>query len=166
MRTKSISHLFGILLFAAVTAQAANMTLEELAQQRRYDSAPPELWERFDMLARSDGNLVDTQHQNPFFLQGDFDGDGIVDFAVRLHKGDAGKLALLRGNGELTWIEDFGLATARYGAWHVEFASSAIQRQTLENSKADAIAITTGEMSGGYHYWDGKSFMVKAVEGC
>jgi hypothetical protein len=102
---------------------------------------------------------------NPFLISGDYDGDGITDFAVQVrtkkdqHKGIlicfARDLAVLVGAGAATpwskghddrWPFDSWFL-ARKGGKHVSI---------YPQIKFDALALVIADEGGGLVFWDGK----------
>ena len=69
---------------------------------------PPRLAERFVQSKLVEHYRIAYESRNPFYLPGDFDGDGAPDFAVALsRKGqkEPGQDVVLLGNGQVRWLE-------------------------------------------------------------
>jgi hypothetical protein len=129
-------------------------------------SLPPAVWDALDKGAK-DYRVSD--HLNPYYLQGDFDGDGRRDTAVLIkHRttGEvgaaivfkAGKVHILgagqdmgEDENDLDWID----------AWYVEPKGRVLQGATDEpppKLRGDAIMVIKTESASRLIYWDGKGF--------
>jgi hypothetical protein len=105
---------------------------------------------------------------NPFFLQGDFDGDGLADYIVRVVQRKHGPgfedLALLSSGGVRWLSKDIG---HKYPgpSWGVVFKHEKILTSLFENSKTkppkllgDAIMMLKPEETSSILFWNGKRF--------
>ena len=122
------------------------------------ESLPPEVWEA---LANEKDLAVETR-LNPFYLQGDFDGDSRRDTAVLVKRKDGGKagVALVLGRGRVAIAgagnsvgnggDDFGWVDA----WRVE--RQGVLPEGLK-AKGDALLVMKTESGGGQLWWDGKA---------
>lgn len=129
-------------------------------------SLPQEIWGALDAGA---GDYAISDHLNPFYLQGDFDGDGSRDTAVLIKHTKtakvgvaivfkAGKVRILGagqdmggGESDLDWMD----------AWHVE-PKGMVQQGASEEPpprlKGDGIMAIKTESASRLIYWDGKRF--------
>ena len=107
---------------------------------------------------------------NPFFITGDFDGDGNTDIAFWVAQSKTGKLGIvvLTRNGRFTFIAGAGTNVAGRGddyKW-IDLWTLIGKGQLLESSYEDKKVRLTGDAvllekseSGAFAlYWDGKSF--------
>ena len=107
---------------------------------------------------------------NPFYLCGDFDGDSIRDYAILLRpkgkKDPFSKIAVLRGDGHLNWLED-DLKERRSHpgpAWWVFHKDGKVKSRVDLNHLppptlvGDGFIIARPESSSALIYWDGKRF--------
>jgi hypothetical protein len=106
---------------------------------------------------------------NPFYLSGDFDGDGKLDFAVQVERsGSRGiliclssrKLSLLVGAGSsVIWPSN---QEWRFDAWSiVPKESTKVSRPAKANH--DAILLDVKESANGLLYWDGTGLRWKQL---
>lgn len=117
------------------------------------------------------GGLLDLRGDiNPFYLTGDFDGDGRVDFAVQVKQKETGKKGILvclssssspvrLGAGvKFVWNDDM-----RFNAWYVarRLGPSAKKKP---NVRFDSLYLQIKETASGLAYWDGKSFVWLQIE--
>ena len=102
---------------------------------------------------------------NPFYISGDFDGDGITDFAILVrNQADRGAgihhILFCFGNGK-TIIWDAGTkegsAASPFTAWLLVPKQSKLLL-IHPKIKHDCLAILIGEEGGGLVYWDGRKF--------
>ena len=112
---------------------------------------------------KSSPGVVISGEINPFYLSGDFDGDGKLDFAVQVShsklKGvliclSSRKLPLLVGAGSsLIWGS---AAEWGFDAWSVvPKESTAVSRPP--KARHDAILLDIKEAASGLLYWDGST---------
>jgi hypothetical protein len=128
-------------------------------------SLPPEVWE-----ALTGGNLYAIVSAiNPFYLQGDFDGDGWRDTAVLVKERASGKkgAAIVFKGGKVRIVgagKDVGDGTTSLDwmdAWYVERRGEVMQGATDEappTMKGDGIMAIKTESASGLIYWDGDRF--------
>ncbi|MCH9648197.1 MAG: hypothetical protein K0U98_08160 [Deltaproteobacteria bacterium] len=153
-----------IILTLALPAHPANLTQEELEEQMLSSSVPNAMW---NLLRKTVGweTRPDYQHQNPFFLQGDFDGEGGTDFILR-PEGEA-RLLIVRASGEFSWLEDCGLRGATPSSWRVHLkGDNPSNEEGSSGSTADTIEIRVGEMTGCFLSWDSEGFVKEEIVGC
>jgi len=131
-------------------------------------SCPPILVKRFMDSGLSASYLIGFDAINPFYLQGDFDGDGHPDYIVRAAQRKSGSgfegLALLSSGGVRSLSKDIG---HKYPgpSWCVVFKNEPILTSLFENSKTkppkllgDAIMMMKPEETSSILYWNGKRF--------
>ena len=130
-------------------------------------SLPRKFWELFRQSGLAGEYDVNVRHVNPFYLWGDFDGDRSPDFVVRLRKrsqSELGQLAVVRGNGLVSWLaRDSLLRYPDPGAWYVHAKAQPVQRGISEAKLpvllGDAIMMIAPEMSSALVYWNGERFV-------
>jgi len=104
---------------------------------------------------------------NPFYLRGDFDGDGRADYAALITnaKGERG-LAICRAASRAPDIVGAGTALNKltdlsFDAWMV-FPKGPVEKGVGEGSPpkllGDAISIIWSESASALLYWDGRKF--------
>lgn len=107
---------------------------------------------------------------NPFYISGDYDGDGLTDFAVQVRrKRDKlhgllfcfgnGKDVVLGAGGAILWQRRSGGADEQwpFDAWTLVRKGSK-QLSAHGQIKNDALALILSEISEGLLYWDGHGF--------
>lgn len=150
-----------LLLSAAVSFAAERDDIDFVTAA----SLPPDVWE-----ALTQGNsyaILSTI--NPFYLQGDFDGDGFRDTAVLVQERASGKkgAAIVFTGGKVRIVgagQDIGDGTTDLNwmdAWYVEPKGKVAQGTTPETPptmKGDGIMAIKTESGSGLIWWDGKRF--------
>jgi len=172
-RMRIILYLFGLLLsFSSLIAQQDQDNPIPIPKTERaynaWASCPSILVKRF-MDSRLCANyLISFDTINPFYLQGDFDGDGRPDCIVRVvkrkHDSEIEDLAFLSSGGVRWLSKDIG---HKYPgpSWRVVFKNESILTSLFENSKTkppkllgDAIMMMKPEETSSILYWNGKRF--------
>ena len=106
---------------------------------------------------------------NPFYLHGDFDGDGRRDTVILVRDKATGKsgygFVMKRGRvaivGAGTAIDDMGDDFSSLDAWYVEPKGKVEQGASDESPpklRGDALMVIKTESASGLIYWDGKRF--------
>jgi hypothetical protein len=128
-------------------------------------SLPPDVWD-----ALADANRYDVASTiNPYYLQGDFDGDGYRDTAVLVKERATGRTgaAIVFKGGKVRIIgagQDVGDGTTDLDwmdAWYVERKGKVEQGASEEappKLNGDAIMAIKTESASGLIYWNGKRF--------
>lgn len=108
---------------------------------------------------------------NPFYLQGDFNGDGSLDTAVLLREKDSGKVGILihHGGTRESFVLGAGSASGNGGddfswlnAWRVLEGHVRASPESPGKPKShDALFVTKLEAAGGILYWTGKGYAWK-----
>ena len=124
-------------------------------------SASPALEEAMAKAGLEKEAVWDMAGLNPFYLRGDFDGDGAVDYVVRTSKKNSEdmRLAVLHGQGKVSWLDkDKSLDYPSVLAWYVVSKQEA---KAIGMSKlvGDGIMIVKPESSSSLVYWNGKRFV-------
>ena len=131
-------------------------------------SCPPILVKRFMDSGLCADYLISFDTINPFFLQGDFDGDGRPDYIVRVVQRKRGSgfedLALLSSGGVRRLSKDIG---GKYPgpSWCVIFKNETILKSLFEHGNrkppkllGDAIMVMKPEETSSILFWNGKRF--------
>lgn len=148
-----------ILVFWATTAQA---------QVDEYN-LPVALRGCLQNEQRSD--LVLSDRMNPFFLRGDFNGDGNLDFAVLVSQRTTGKqgIAVCLAGERAPIVIGAGRAFAFEGGKQFDdlksFDSWKIDDDSLDRkpARAERIHLIAKERGSGLIYWNGKEFRWKQL---
>ena len=128
-------------------------------------SLPDEVWQA---LGKGNNYAVEARI-NPFYLHGDFDGDGWRDPAVLVKERTSGKhgAALVFKGGKVRIVgagKDIGNGTDRLDwmdAWYVEPKGKAHQGaadETPPTLKGDALMVIKTGSASALIYWDGSRF--------
>lgn len=128
-------------------------------------SLPPEIWEA---LGKGSSYAV-AARINPFYLQGDFDGDGRRDTAVLVKERATGKIgfAVVFAGGKVRIAgggRDTGDGTDNLDwmdAWYVVGKGRLSQGATDQPPpllKGDGVMVIRTESASAVIYWDGKAF--------
>ena len=157
-----ILRALGFLVMWVAMAHAASREDIDFAAA---SSLPPDVWEA---LGKGNAYAVETR-LNPFYLQGDFDGDGWRDTAVLVKERASGKhgVAVVFKGAKLRVIgagKDIGDGTDNLDwmdAWYVERKGQVEQGATDETPpqmKGDGLMVIKTESASGLVFWDGKRF--------
>jgi hypothetical protein len=108
---------------------------------------------------------------NPFFITGDFDGDGKTDIAISIQNNqtkEVGIAILHRGTGALyilgagTEVKDRGRDLHWFDMWSL-YPKGPMKRSPYEkevpNLVGDALWIAKSESSSVFIYWNGKQYV-------
>ena len=160
--------VYGLTFFVAAPA----------ASEERFDgleyvgslSIPPELSRLFREANVSETHEIVFTQVNPFYLWGDFDGDGARDYAVvvgaRTRTADyESDEIVLRGNGKVHWLEkDLGNNVPGPAWYVVPKDGRVLNRPDLNDGreppelKSDAFIMARPYSSSALIYWDGSRF--------
>jgi hypothetical protein len=155
---------------SALAQQGAEDVAAKLTKARETEaSIPPLLAKRF-LASGLTADYSIAMDINPFYLQGDFDGDGRPDFITMLTLRKSkitSKHVVLFGNGAVRWLsQDIGEAYPG-PAWYVVFRMEKIARSPFEDVRrkapvlrGDAIMTITPESSSALIFWTGKRFAI------
>lgn len=132
-------------------------------------SLPPALRESFDKSPQAK-RYAFSAHINPFYLHGDFDGDGQSDTAVWIREHATGKtgIAIFHGRANRLVIvgagRDLGNAGDNFSgldAWYV-FRRGPVGKgadgKPPPKLRGDALMVIKTEAASGLIYWDGKRY--------
>jgi hypothetical protein len=117
-----------------------------------------------------DINYTPSFHLNPFYLKGDFDGDGKLDYAIMVKNKNSGKygIAFCHTSNHKVYVvgagnplgarrEDFGWMDA----WHIYPKGVVFQGATEKSPPklmGDALVVEKLEASSALIYWSGKEY--------
>jgi hypothetical protein len=131
-------------------------------------SIPPFLAKRFAASGLSANYSIALDAINPFYLEGDFDGDGLPDFVTTLKpkKADARpENVVFLANGTERWLSQDTHRVYPGPSWYVVFRSEKIsqspfvdEEQKVPKLRGDAIMMVTPESSTALIFWNGKRF--------
>ena len=109
-------------------------------------------------------------HLNPFYLRGDFNGDGNIDLAVLVKQRTTGKLGIAIVHGATKKVTILGAGTAiRNGgddfewmdSWQI-YSKDRTAREAGETSvphlHGDALLVSKSEAASALIYWNGKRY--------
>ena len=121
--------------------------------------------------AISNGSLVknyDVSFQlKPFYLQGDFNGDGKADIAILVKKRPTGKvgIAIVHGGSDKVTILGAGTPMGNGGndfgwmdSWEIYTREREANRTSAPKLHGDALLVSKSESASALIYWDGKRY--------
>lgn len=114
--------------------------------------------ERFQKSELNSAYIVGYQAVNPFYLTGDFDGDGQIDYVLRLvskTNKDKQEDAVFFAKGTPRLLSKDIKVEYPGPAWYVVSKSEKIGPATR---KGDSIMMVRPESSSALVFWNGKSF--------
>jgi hypothetical protein len=107
-------------------------------------------------------------HLNPFFLPGDFNGDGKTDIAVLVKQRPTGKLgiAIISGATDKVTVLGAGSVIGNGGddfewmdSWHVDSKGNAASRRSVPKLHGNALLLSKSEAASALIYWNGKRYV-------
>ena len=117
-------------------------------------------------------NHLDSEYEisfdiNPSYLRGDYNGDGIMDYAIRIRNKKNGKIGIAICHPELNKVYIFAAGTkdSRTGddfqhldMWQV--ASRSIYPDSIKKFiKGEVLCVQKFEAGGASIYWNGKKYI-------
>ncbi len=169
---------FAVLLVAR--AQPARAQSEERAPQAEINalaSLPYSFLERFRQGEFNSLYVIAYDAVNPFYLTGDFDGDGEMDYALKLRaktNKDVAEDAVFFAKGEPRLISNDIKEDYPGPAWYVvsetekqQMRSAAVEEGGKKSAKlkGDAIMMVRPESSTALVFWNGKRFELSWLGG-
>jgi hypothetical protein len=143
---------------------------DDMARRLREANTPPELIERGTTANVWDDHEIDYGI-NPFYLRGDFEGDGRPDYLVSVVRKSSAqappnpRLLVLRGiagNDTAIWLDDDEqLSTPARDGWYVHARSTKVPtglHGKPPELQGDAIVMMKVESSMALVYWNGTRF--------
>ena len=129
-------------------------------------SAPEKLWDLIKEVGIQEDYSLGLCGLNPWYLMGDFNGNGHYDFALVLRQHSADnetRLAVLWGSGKVVFLDrDEDLQYPTIEAWHIypkyEKVLLGIEEETPPTLEGDGIMIYKLETSSSLVYWNGTRF--------
>ncbi len=115
---------------------------------------------------REQSNVEPVAEINPFYLSGNFDGDGITDFALQvksIKSGQRGVLFCFANGKRALWGAGVPNKILPGGKW--PFDSWMLIRKASKHLsiypriQTDAVALTIADEGGGLLYWNGLSLV-------
>lgn len=152
----------------AVSHDAEDVVSKADKEHQAEASIPPFLAKRLASSGLTTNYSITLDAINPFYLEGDFDGDGRPDFVTTLKakKADARpENVVFLADGTVRWLsKDTGRGYPG-PSWYVVFRSERITRSPFEDEgrkvprlRGDAIMMVTPESSTALIFWNGKRF--------
>ena len=157
-------------LFSAPITLCAGMLLS--FPLRAQTSAPVDEYnipQEVNSCLKEVSGLTLSGEMNPFYLTGDFDGDGKLDFAVQVVRGESKGILFCLSSQRIPLLVGAGSSVVwpstqkwRFDAWSiVPKESKAVSRPA--KASHDAILLDVKETANGLLYWDGATFRWKQL---
>lgn len=131
-------------------------------------SLPNTMVEKFRKSAFNSAYRVGYQAVNPFYLTGDFDGDGQMDYLLRLvSKKDKNmeEDAVFFAKGAPRLLSKDLTEGYPGPAWYVVSKNEKIPGADTSKAKGDAIMMVRPESSSAVVFWNGKQFEISWLGG-
>jgi hypothetical protein len=132
---------------------------------------PPDIPELIDR-AITNGSLAKNYdvsfHMNPFYLRGDFNGDGKIDVAVLVKQRSTGKvgIAIINGPSDKITILGAGTAIGNGGdnfewmdSWEFYSKDRMASGTSVTKLRGDALLVSKSEAGSALIYWNGKRYV-------
>ena len=107
-------------------------------------------------------------HMNPFYLHGDFNGDGKIDVAVLVKQPSTGKvgIAIINGASDKITILGTGTAIGNGGddfewmdSWEIYLKDRMVNGTSVPKLRGDALLVSKSEAASALIYWNGKRYV-------
>jgi hypothetical protein len=130
-------------------------------------SLPPEAAKALAMFPQTTRYAL-TARLNPYYLQGDFDGDGATDTALLIIEKATGKQGIAVVAGGQVMVVGAGQAFGNGGddfawmdAWYI-YEKGTVEQGAFEGTppklRGDALMVIKTESASGLIYWSGRAF--------
>jgi hypothetical protein len=175
-RRMASSHTIPVALLLSFGMAVAEPTTKESAQSKAMDTHTqirdiPEAFQK----AITNGSLSKEYelafHLNPFYLRGDFNGDGKTDVAVLVKQRPAGKVGIAVIDGVNNKVQIIGAGTPIgnggddfewMDTWQVYSktrAAHATDETGVPHLRGDALLVEKSEAASALIYWNGKRYV-------
>lgn len=167
-----ISHCRAILLALGIGVSVILPVIAVTAAEIDFvklSSLPPEVRDAFEKSPHAKRYQL-SAHINPFYLHGDFDGDGRSDTALLIKERSSGKngIAIYHGKSNRFSIvgagQDWGNGSDDFpgmDAWHVFYRGPVgigADGKVLPKLRGDALMVIKTESGSALIYWNGKRY--------
>jgi hypothetical protein len=163
-----------VLSFASVLGQqvpqVANASPKTEREYGSWASMPPLLAKRFALSGLDAAYTIGFDSINPFYLQGDFDGDGRPDYVLRLKSKKVDteiQDVVFLASGVTRWISKDTGRDYPGAAWYVVFKHQTVFKSPFENENkkvpkliGDGIMMVKPESSSALVFWNGARFQI------
>jgi hypothetical protein len=105
---------------------------------------------------------------NPFYLRGDFNGDGKIDVAVLVKQRSTGKIGIAIINGATDEVTVLGAGTAIgnggddfewMDSWEIYSKNRMDRGTSVQKLRGDALLVSRSEAASALIYWNGKRYV-------
>ena len=109
-----------------------------------------------------------SHRMNPFYLRGDFNGDGKIDVAVLMKQRSTGKIgiAMINGANDKVTILGAGTAIGNGGddfewmdSWEIYSKDRMASGTSVPKLRSDALLVSRSEAASALIYWDGRRYI-------
>jgi hypothetical protein len=159
-------------VFAVILVNSLLLAAQSPSPDQRGGVNPFNVPDELTECLRAEPQFQINRRMNPFYLSGDFDGDGITDFAVQvqsLKDQRQGVLFCFANGKRVVWgagVQNNVLSkTARwpFDSWMlIRKGSKHLSIYPL--IKVDVIALIIADKGGGLLYWNGKQLVWQTEE--
>jgi hypothetical protein len=113
-------------------------------------------------------NYAVSFHLNPFYLRGDFSGDGKIDVAVSVKQRSTGKVGIAIINGVTDKVRVLGAGTAIgnggdnfdwMDSWETYSKDRVASKTAVPKLHGDALLLSKSEAASALIYWNGKRYV-------
>ena len=107
-------------------------------------------------------------HVNPFYLCGDFNGDGKIDVAILVKQRSSGKLgiAIIHSEKDKVTILGAGVGIGNGGddfewmdSWQINSRNRVTREASVPKFRGDALLVSKSEAASALIYWNGKRYV-------
>jgi hypothetical protein len=109
-----------------------------------------------------------SYRMNPFYLRGDFDGDGKIDVAVLVKERSTGKIGIAIINGATDQVTILGTGTAIgnggddfewMDSWEIYSKDRIASGTSVPKLRGHALLVSKSEAASALIYWNGKRYV-------
>lgn len=165
-----VSELYKYKIVKSIPFEELDFLLNEGKYYMKFvyeSSSPRNMFKLFRASGMEVNYSIDVFSNNPYYLRGDFDGDGSEDYILNLlsrKNYNDKKIIMLTGNGKQYNVSDMEVPANQ--AWYVHSKNIPLKENVYDTTEypeliGDAVFIIKVEASSAMIYWDGEKFKSK-----